>query len=101
MKDYDIIKLNPSYDATDTGDSSFGRLVPFGTRFVVVETNASWRSRRDAYYAERRAWWANDPRNCKEGRKYAIRETLYRYYLVPRAKAKQQLIRITGHVREQ
>jgi len=98
MKDYDVVKLNPSYDATDTGDASFGRLVPFGTRFMVVETNASWRSRRDAYYAKRRAWWT---KNRGEGHKYAIRETLYQYYFVPLAKAKRRLIHVTGHIREQ
>jgi len=101
MEDYGVVKLDPSCDATDTGDLSFGRLVPFGTRLMIVETNASWRSRRDAYYAKRRAWWANDPRNRGEGRKYAIRETLYQYYFVPLAGAKRRLIRITGHIREQ
>ena len=99
IQDYGTVKLRPSCDALDVSDSAFGRLIPFGTRYIVIETNASWRVRRDAYYMKRLAWYRADPRNQARSQEYAIRETLYRFYLIPRPKVKQRLIRVTGHIR--
>lgn len=61
------------------GVSFTARLLPCGTRWLLVETNASWRHRLREYYAERCAWCEghNVPR------RFATNDTCRRFLLVP------------------
>jgi len=77
------------------------RLLPFGTRYKVIETNSSWCKRLEAYYAERLDFWRNYPHPC-DVQEQAHRDILREFFFVPLPKSRRLAGPwCTGHIRDE